>query len=249
MLNAFKDGLADEGGTPISAAVMNSLLSLQPFCLIYDGTQIDAKTGSGVTENNVADYNFAIRFTSTGVAEMARAELNIAADGTGQDLTIEVRGSDFNPDGSNEGTLLKTVVVPKEFLPASAAYWSIPLDLSGLTAGNNYWIVVKKIGDVVDHFHLIGEVAQDAAHPCYRRSGAFGVWTANNAIHFKMFSGESGELKHGIYGQNGYTTVEYNGEVLSKVYRYLPPSDGPGGGIRDIQTYTWAGEYLKRGEV
>jgi hypothetical protein len=65
-----------------------------------------------------------------------------------------------------------------------------------------------------------------------------------------MYAGESGDLKHGIYGENGYTTVEYdvNGQV-SKVYRYLPPADGPTGGVRDIQTYIWAGEYLKSGVV
>ena len=55
----------------------------------------------------------------------------------------------------------------------------------------------------------------------------------------RVFSGASGELKHGIYGGNGYTTVEYSGEIVSKVYRYLPPADGPDGGIRDVITYTW----------
>ena len=243
-INAFKNDV-----TPFAENIMNTLLSLQDFALIYDGTEIDSKTGAGVTENNVFDNNFAIRFTATGVTEITRAELNIAADGAGQDLTVEVRGSDFNPDGSSEGTLLKTVVVPKEFLPASAAYWSIPLALTGLTAGNNYWLIVKKVGDITDHFHLIGEAAQDAAKPAYRRSGTSGAWTLNNAMHFRVYSGESGDMKHGIYGENGYTTVEYSGELVSKVYRYLPPSDGAAGGIRDTQTYTWSGEYLKSGVV
>jgi len=237
------------GVTPIDQTFLGSLLSLQDFVLIYEGSQIDSKTGSGVTENNVYEYNFAIRITATGVTEISRIELEIAADGEGQDLTVELRGSDFNPDGSNEGTLLGSVVVPKEFLPADAAYWSIPLAVSGLTAGQNYWLIVKKVGDATNHFHLIGEAGTDANHPCYRRAGDSGAWTENNAIHFKAYSGESGDLIHGIYGENGYTTVEYSGEIVSKVYRYLPPPNGPEGGIRDILTYTWSGEYLKRGEV
>lgn len=249
-LNAFKNRVPDvSSGTVLDANTMNALLSLQGFILIYDGAEADSKIGAGVTENNVFDNNYAIRFTATGVTEVTRAELNIAADGLGQDLTIEVRGNNFNPDGSNEGTLLKTVVVPKEFLPATAAYWSIPLALTGLTAGQNYWLIVKKVGDITDHFHLIGEATQDAAKPAYRRSGTSGAWTLNNAIYFRVYSGESGELKHGIYGTNGYTTVEYSGELISKVYRYLPPPDGPDGGIRDVQTYTYSGEYLKSGVV
>ncbi|MBC9786455.1 hypothetical protein H1S01_18525, partial [Heliobacterium chlorum] len=66
------------------------------------------------------------------------------------------------------------------------------------------------------------------------------------AIHFKIFSGENGELRHGMYG-SGYTTIEYSGEMISKMYRYLPPAGTTQGGIRDVLTYTWNGEYLKRG--
>ena len=243
-INAFKNDV-----TPYAENIMNTLLSLQDFSLIYEGAEVDSATGAGVTENLVADYSFAIRVTATGVTELSRIELEVSADGAGQDLTIEVRDDDFNPDGSAEGTLLKSVVVPKEFLPADAAYWSIPLDLTGLTLGQNVWVVVNKVGDITDHFHLVGEAAQDAAHPVYRRAGTSGAWTANNALHFKVFSGESGELVHGIYGENGYTTVEYDGEMVSKVYCYLPPADGPVGGIRDAQEYTWSGEYLKSGVV
>ncbi len=243
-LYAFKNNVS-----VLSENLLNQLLSLQDFALIYDGSLIDSKTGSGVTENDVADYSFAIRITATGVTEISRVELEIAADGDGQDLTVELRDSDFNPDGSNEGTLLESVVVPKEFLPATAAYWSVPLAVSGLTSGNNYWLIVRKVGDATDHFHLIGENSTDASHPCYRRAGSSGAWTENNAMHFKAYSGESGELKHGIYGENGYTTVEFSGETVSAVYRYLPPSDGPDGGIRDVITYSWVGEYLKSGVV
>ena len=244
MLYAHKNGV-----TLYAENFFNSLLSLQDFALLYEGTLVDSKTGAGVTENNVFDYNFAIRFTATGVTSMARAELEIAADGAGQDMTVEIRSTDFNPDGSNEGTLLKTIVVPKEFLPASAAYWYVPLNLTGLTAGNNYWLIVKKVGDATDHFHLIGESAQDAAHPCYYRAGASGAWTANNAIHFKVYSGNSGDIRHCIFGTNGYATYAYNGELMEKIYRYLPPSDGAAGGIRNILTMTWSGEYLTTGTV
>lgn len=243
-LNAHKTGV-----TLYAENFFNSLLSLQDFVLLYEGTLIDSKDAAGVTENNVFDYNFAIRFTATAVTTMARAELKIAADGAGQDLTVEVRGSDFDPAGTNEGTLLKTIVVPKEFLPASAAYWYVPLNLSGLSAGSNYWLIVKKVGDITDHFHLVGEASQDGAHPCYRRSGTSGAWTINNAIHFKVYSGTGGVPVHEIYGTNGYATLEYSSGQPSKVYFYLPPSDGAAGGIRNIMTLAYSSGVLTGGSV
>jgi len=243
-LHSFKNGV-----TVLDQTQMNSLLSLQDFRLIYTGSQVDAKTGSGVTENSIAEYTFAARFTLTGVTEISRVELELDKDGDGADLVVQIRNSDFNPDGSNDGTVLKQVVVPKEFIPASAAYWSVPIDLTGLTAGNYYWLVVVKAGDATNKVDWIGEADQDANYPVYYRAGDSGAWTAGNALHFKIFSGESGDLKHGIYGQNGITWVEYSGEIISKVYRYLPPSDTTAGGIRDVITYTWSGEYLKKGVV
>jgi len=243
-LNAFKDGV-----TPITGEIMNELISPQSFALLCEGTEIDSKTGSGVTENAVADYYFAVRFTATGVSTMVRVELEIAADGTGEDLTLEVRSSNFNPDGSNEGTLLATIVVPKEFLPSTAAYWYLPLNLSGLTPGNYYWLKVLKSGDLTNHFHLVGEASQDAAHPAYRRSGTSGAWTANNAIHFKAYSGNAGDVIHYIEGTNKVETYTYSGDDLEKIYRYLPPSDGAAGGVREILTMTWDGDDLIGGGV
>jgi len=243
-LYAFKNHV-----TPLAENILNSLLSLQDFVLIYTGSQIDSKTGSGVTENSIANYTYAARFTLTGVTEISRVELELDKDGDGADLVVQIRDSDFNPDGSNDGTVLKQVVVPKEFIPASAAYWSIPIDLTGLTAGNYYWLVVVKAGDATNKVDWIGEADQDASYPVYYRAGDTGAWTAGNALHFKVYSGESGDLIHGIYGVNGYTTVEYSGEIVSKVYRYLPPSDTTAGGIRDVITYTWDGEYLKKGVI
>jgi hypothetical protein len=242
-LNAFKPG------DKITDALLNDLQSSQNKVVVREGEVIDSKTGSGVVENAVAEYNFAIRVTATGVTEISRVEFEIAADGESQDLTVEVRDNDFNPDGSSIGTLLHTIVVPKEFLPPNAAYWSVFLDVAGITSGQNVWVIVKKVGDATDHFHLIGENSQDAAHPCYRRSGDSGAWTANNAIHFRAYSGETGRIIHSRYGDNGYKTIERSGGRISKIYRYLPPADGVAGGIRNTYTITRSSNRFKRGVV
>ena len=243
MLYAFKDGQ-----TILNQDNLNSLLSLQPFQLIYEGAQRDAKTGSGVVENSIADYSYCTRFTLTGSTEIGRIELEVDRDGLGSDLVLQIR-SGMDPANGIDGTLLKQVVVPKEFIPETKTYWSVPIGLSGLTSGGQYWLVVLRNGDATNKVDWIGETTQDTSYPAYQRAGDSGAWTVRNALHFKVFSGESGDLKHSIYAGTGYTTVEYNGEVISKVYRYLPPADGPDGGIRDVMTINWSGEYIKGGDV
>lgn len=242
-LHAFKDGL-----TILNQDNLNSLLALQPFQLIYEGVQRDAKVGSGVTENNLANYNYCTRFTLTGSTAIGRVEIEVDKDGDGADLVLEIR-SGMNPAAGNDGTLRKQVVVPKEFIPATAVYWSVPIQLEGLTSGGTYWLVVKQGGDASNHMDWVGEATQDASYPAYYRAGDSGAWTANNALHFRVYSGASGDLRHSIYAGTGYTTVIYSGEIISKVYRYLPPADGPDGGIRDALTYNWSGEYLIGGDV
>lgn len=234
---------------------LNSIISLQPFRLIYEGTQRDGKSGSGVAENSLAEKNYCVRFTLTGSTEIGRVVLKLDKDGDGADVTIQIR-SGMNPAAGQDGTLLKEMVLPKEFIPTTAANVSIPVGLAGLTSGGTYWLVVKQAGDASNKVDMIGETTQDANYPAYSRVGDSGAWTANNALHFAIYSGESGELVHGIYGADvngtgvaGFTTVEYSNEVISKVYRYLPPSDGAAGGIRNVVDYVWSGEYLKGGEM
>lgn len=242
-LNAFKNGV-----TVLNEDNLNSLLALQPFQLIYEGTQRDGKTGSGVVENSIANCSYCARFTLTGSTEIGRVELELDRDGDGADLIVQIR-SGMNPANGDDGTLLKQVVVPKEFISTTKAYWSVPIGLSGLTSGGQYWLVVVRAGDATNKLDWVGEASQDASYPAYYRAGDSGTWTANNALHFRVLSGESGELVHSIYAGTGYTTVEYSGEIISKVYRYLPPADGPEGGIRDVITYHWSGEYLTGGDV
>lgn len=236
------------GTTVLDESTMNDLLSLQPFKLIYEGAQRAAKIGSGVVENSIANYSYCARCTLTGSTEIGRVELELDRDGLGADLIVQIR-SGMNPGGGVDGTLLKQVVVPKEFIPDPKAYWSVPIGLSGLTSGGQYWLVVMRNGDAVNKNDWIGETSQDSSYPAYQRAGGSGAWTVRNALHFKVFSGASGDLKHSIYAGTGYTTVEYSGEVISRVYRYLPPADGPAGGIRDIITYAWTGEYLTGGTL
>jgi hypothetical protein len=238
---------AVSGQTILDEAFFRARDALNDFLLIYEGTQVDGKVGSGITEYRLDQYSYAIRFKLNNVNEVSRVELHIRKEGEGADLIIAVVEG-FNPDSSNDGTLLIERLVPKEFIPEGYTWISIPVGLEGLVRDAYYWLIVKQAGDSANNIRLVGETNQDTLYPVWKRAGDSGAWTAENAIHFRAFSGEIGELVHGIYGDGALTWVEYSGEVVSKVYRYLPDAQG-GPGIRDIQTYTWLGEYLKKGVV
>ena len=243
-LNAFKDG-----ETILNEANLNELIAQQSFKLIYGGTQRDAKAGAGVTENNLANANLCTRFTLTGSTEISRVELEVDRDGDGSDLILQIR-SGMVPGSGNDGTLLKEVTVPKEFIPETKSYWSVPINLTGLISGGQYWLVVPQGGDATDHLDWVGEAAQDANYPAYSRNGGTGNWTLGNALHFKVFSGNSGDLIHGIYGTGLQETYLYDiDNNLSQVYRYCPPYGETAGGIRDIITITFDGDYLLSGAV
>lgn len=245
-INAFKNGV-----TILNEDNLNMPLVAQPFTLIYTGSQRDAKTGSGVTENSLSSCSCCARFTLTGTTGIGRIELELDKDGAGADLVMEIR-SGMVPGSGNDGTLLKTVVVPAEFIPDPKGYWSIPVNLTGLTAGAYYWIVAKRGGDATNDVEWIGEASQDPSYPAYSRVGTSGSWTVNNALHFKVFSNDPAagqdEIKHSITGTNLVATFIYDANgLIASAYRYLPPADGAAGGIRDVITYDMSGEYLMGG--
>jgi len=223
-LYAFKNGV-----TVLDEVQMNSLLAAQPSVLIFDGDQVDAKTGTGVTDNDLSLNTYIARFTLTGQTTIGRVELELTKAGAGADLTLEIRDNTFAADGTNDGVLLKSVTFPAKIFPTSAAYISLPVDLSGLTAGAYYWLRVNKAGDATNRLLWRGEAAADAAYPVYYRAGATGAWTAGNALHFKVFAATAGTylLKHGIWGVNGKTLVEYNADgTIAYIWRWLPAGDG-----------------------
>ena len=115
VLYAFKDGV-----TPLSEATMNPQLSLQDFMVWYDGQWAGGMEGSGVVENSIANYTYITRFYNIA-SGLARIELELDRDGQGSDITVELRATNFNPNGSNDGTLLYSILIPAHFIPETRA--------------------------------------------------------------------------------------------------------------------------------
>lgn len=241
-MHAFKDGI-----TMLNAANMNELLSLQNFTMISEGEIMDDNSGAGIAENSLANYTYMAKFC-TSPSGYGRIELELDKDGVGSDLTVEIRGNDFNPNGSNDGTLVCSLVIPKEFIALTKSYISVPIpdELEFLT---DYWVRVNKAGDAINKINWIGESSQDTAHPAYRRFDSSGYWAPNNDLHFKYYSGYSGMPKHVIYAENQLITIDWVLGLPTKIYTYLPPSDGSAGGIRETLTITWRNGMPVIGEV
>lgn len=220
-LYSYKSGL-----DILDEARMNSLIAPHPAELVWTGTIADSKTGSGVNEIDCTGYSHCIRFTATSTTEMARIELDLASDGNSADLIIEIR-SGMVPASGTDGTLLKSVKIPGSWIPALQTYVSIPISLTGLTAGNQYWIVVKKAGNSTDHNHLYGETSQDASYPCYSRSGESGAWTLENSIHFKIYNGDVIRPLTAITRGEALVAYSYTASgTLASMKYYIPTIDG-----------------------
>lgn len=192
---------AKNGVTTLDQTFLNSILSAQSSALIFDGDQVAASTGSGTTENNLSTSDHSASFVLTGQTTIGRIELEIKKYGAGADLTVEIRESSVG------GTLKKSVTFPAKLF--SNGYVSLPIDLSGLTSGGTYYIVLKMAGDSTNHLRWIGE--------------------SNGNKHFRVFANTPGTytLRHGIYGDNGKTLINYDGNgLITEIWRWLPASDG-----------------------
>lgn len=218
--------------TTLDELTMNALLAAQPSSLIFDGNLFDSKGGTGTVEVvNLSTYNSAIRFTMfSSQTTIGRIELQVNKYGTAADLTLEVR-SGLMMDGSTDGTLLKSIAFPAKIF--TTGWISLPIDLSGLTVGAQYWIVLKKNGDSTNHLRLVGENygegTSSSDHPTWVRSGSSGAWTNDYCAHWSLYANTPGTylLRHGIYGSNAKTLINYdaNGNI-TEIWRWLPAADG-----------------------
>lgn len=237
----------------ITQDTMNEFLQLQNFTLLYEGSWFDSYTTGGTYAHDLSTAYFAVKLPNLSSAAITRVEILVEKDsgGAGSDMTVSLMGTDFDPGGSDEGTVLCTWTIPKEFISTSATYVSIPINTAGLTtgAGVHYWLKVAKAGDATNHLHLKAYAGMDATHKSYSRAGTSGAWTEVNSINFHAIAGISGAVYHVIYATNGLVTISYSSGKISRIYFYLPPSDGAAGGIRDYIDITWSGANISYGKV
>lgn len=233
----------------IDEATWNGLISFHDAELIYEGTAFNSYAGGSGTEYACYARDHCGNFVATGVTEIGRFTFYLAKDGTGADVTLEIR-SGMAPATGDDGTLLKSITIPKEWLPDTAALVTIPVALTGLTAGNTYYWRIRQAGDSTNHFHLYGAAAEDGTYKSYYRAAATGNWTAENSITFYGYSGIGTTPKViGAMMAQAVQLWEYTGSLITTIKLFVPDVDDTTAGIRDTITLTWSGNYLLRAVV
>jgi len=197
-LYAWKNGV-----TGIGENQMNNLIAAQSSVMIFDGTLVDENTGSGTTEYNLSLSDLYDLFSVSGQSTIGRVELEIKKYGSGSNLTLQImHGTPPN------GEVLKEITYPAKLF--SDGYISLPVDLSGLSAGS-YWFVLKQSGDSINHLRWVGEADQ------------------YETKHFRVFANTTGTfaLRHAIYGENAMTRIDYDSSgLITEIWRWLPAPDG-----------------------
>lgn len=246
-MTAYPQYAGKNGVTIIDEGTFNGLLALQDFRLIYAGAAVDSYTASAATEFDNASYHWAQAFTATGVTTLGWLYFSCVKHGTGADMVVELR--ETTGSYNSIGPVLKRVTIPKEWIPSSKTGLVVPFAVSGLVAGQQYKIIIKKAGDATNHFHLYGSSVSDASHPCWYDADDAGAWTAATAtLYFWAQTGDTG-LLYGIEDGNGaIATFSYSSGKINQINLYIPAVDGTSG-IRQVETLTYAGNNLTRGVV
>lgn len=141
---------AEPGGT-MYAAQINQFLGTHQNTFVYTGALIASQTtaGSGsVNSNGVWNaQSFATgSFTTTG-----RFAFNLVVTGGPAPITLSLQA---NNAGVPSGTALTSTTVSAGWGNATAAYQSIPLVATGLTASTTYWLVASSAGDASDFYQF-----------------------------------------------------------------------------------------------
>ena len=139
---------ATSGGT-MYAAQINQFLGTHAVTYVYTGTLITSQTtaGSGSINSNGlwAAQSFA---TGTGTT-VGRFAFNMTVTGNPAPITLSLQA---NNSGVPSGTPLTSTTVSAGWGNATAAYQSIPLVATGLTASTTYWLVASSAGDASDYY-------------------------------------------------------------------------------------------------
>ena len=136
---------APVAGSPFSAGDICQSLVSHPTTFIYQGTAkvtgAGSNSGSLNTNTGAASQWLSQPFiTAAAQTTLGRVELNFTINGTGADLTIDLRTD--NGSGSPSSTVLTTLTFPLDFEPGSVGTISVPLNATGLSATTKYHVVI-----------------------------------------------------------------------------------------------------------
>ena len=124
---------AESGRTVIDENLANAAMIMQEFSHIYEGTALEAKPSG---HSWVTVPVMTMRCGLKPMPPRYHSDLEIIRHGQG---LISWSNYEALIGRLTAGSLLRFMVLPKEFIPTSKGYFSIPIDISDLVSGAYYW--------------------------------------------------------------------------------------------------------------
>lgn len=143
--------LAATSDTPAYAGQINQFLGAHASVPVYTGArqanQITAGSGAVNTNGLYLAQSFTTGSSQTTIGRIA---LFLAVTGTPTPITVSIQTDN---SGAPSGTAVVTTLLPCDFLAGlPAAYFSIPLPVTGLSVSTRYWVVLSADGNASNYF-------------------------------------------------------------------------------------------------
>jgi hypothetical protein len=177
--------------------------------------------------------------TAAAQATITRVELNLWKQGTGADVTMEIRTDNA---GVPSNTVLFSIVIPADFDQSGVV--SIPVNLTGLTALTKYHIVIDGTADTANY--LLPAYSTTSVNAGLKSASGTAAWTSIGfTFYFNVFSGVNGVLRN-TYEDAGarWTTIDYTNSVAAGNTTPVHIGEYTVGSLRSWRTCTFTNGQL-----
>lgn len=235
---------APKTGDAYSAGDVTQFLASHPATILYNGTA--AVTGAASASGNLGTNTGAATqwvaqpFTTIGgQTTVTRVELDFLIQGTGADLTIDLRTDNA---GNPSTTVLVTTTFPLEFEPGSAALISVPLNITGLSAATKYHIVVNGTASTTNYCNLKRGTTSGSA--ALTSSNGTSWASAGVTLLFNVYQGING-VPRNLWCDSGSLWAGYDYAMGSAGTSGPPTTERVYcGTFRSLRTLTYSGGLL-----
>lgn len=133
------------------AAQINQFLGTHQTTFVYTGVLIASQTTAGTgSVNSNGSWN-AQSFTTGAFTTTGRFAFNLVVTLNPAPITLSLQADNA---GVPSGTPLTSTTVSAGWGNATAAYQSIPLVATGLTASTTYWLVASSVGNASNFYQF-----------------------------------------------------------------------------------------------
>lgn len=236
-------------GQPTAAGGVDQFLGTHAITWLYTGARfLDSSAGSAGSGLTTLSEYIDLPFTmpsSPAQTVLARVELYYSFTGTPPDVTFTVQTD--NGSGQPSGTVLQTIVVPADFWLAQlgVGWLSIPIALTGLTAGTKYHLVSQPAGTAGNIVTFSNTSTIPTGFAAVNTSTNGTSWTAGSTtLRIGLINGNTGSAVHSWEDSGARWTTLTPGPVPPLPAHLLEYTAGSATQIRSTRTFSYSNGLL-----